>query len=629
MAPLRRAWDEAQTDAELARQTYDAASNRAEQVKAAKTLTAIRDRVLTQLREIKVLDPACGSGNFLYMSLRALLDLEKEVILYPAWNGDGFTQAAPEVHPAQMYGIEINPIAHDLATIVVWIGWIQWKINNGYPSYPEPILKDLGENIKRADAILAFDEDGNPVEPAWEPVDVIVGNPPYLGGSLIRGELSEKYQKKLWNLYENKLPGFSDLVCYWFERARAEIEQGSAKRAGLLATSSIRGGANREVLKRIKETGNIFMAWADREWVLDGAGVRVSMIGFDNAQEQELRLDGRKVQTIYSDLTGAVDITEAKELSENESLSYQGASQKGPFDISKEIAKDLLKQKNKDGSENTDVIRPVMNASDLVRNNRGIYSIYFPANFSEIDAANYEAPFKYVEKNVKPVRATNNRASYRERWWLFGEARPTLMEQISSLERYIATPAHAKHRIFSWLDRSVVPTQALILFMRPDDYFFGVLHSKLHEVWSLRMGTSLEDRPRYTPTTTFETFPFPWTPGAEDTDAPEHAAISAAAAALHDEREAWLHPEGVSEKKLRARTLTNLYNALAKWRDPEGYDGKTKPAADLFAPRLAELHDALDRAVCAAYGWESDVLEDEEEILRRLLALNLERAGDE
>jgi hypothetical protein len=170
----------------------------------------------------------------------------------------------------------------------------------------------------------------------------------------------------------------------------------------------------------------------------------------------------------------------------------------------------------------------------------------------------------------------------------------------------------------------VLANQGTLVFARDDDYFFGVLHSKLHEVWSLRMGTSLEDRPRYTPTTTFETFPFPFPPGQEDVNSPAYAAVAAAARALHVEREAWLNAPGLSEKARKEHTLTNLYNALNVWRGKESM--KTKSDAADFAPRLADLHDALDAAVCAAYGWPADVLRDEDEILRRLLALNLERS---
>ena len=170
---------------------------------------------------------------------------------------------------------------------------------------------------------------------------------------------------------------------------------------------------------------------------------------------------------------------------------------------------------------------------------------------------------------------------------------------LRDLSRYIATSAVAKHRAFVWLDKAIHPDHALIVAARDDDYFFGVLHSKLHEVWSLRMGTWLGkgNDPRYTPTTTFETFPFPWPPGHEDTAHPAHAAISAAAKRLHEERYAWQNPPGASEKALKDRTLTNLYNALQVWRGES--EMKTKAAAAEFAPRLDELHRALDVAVCA------------------------------
>ena len=183
----------------------------------------------------------------------------------------------------------------------------------------------------------------------------------------------------------------------------------------------------------------------------------------------------------------------------------------------------------------------------------------------------------------------------------------------------------SKHRFFVWLDIEINPENLVVVVTRDDDYFFGVLHSKLHEVWSLRMGTWLGkgNDPRYTPTTTFETFPFPWSPGSEPTDDPRYQAIAAAAHQLHTEREAWLNPVGASAAVLKKRTLTNLYNALNVWRGKEKIKVTTEAAN--FAPRLAELHDALDAAVCAAYGWDVAVLDDDEAILRALLALNLGR----
>jgi hypothetical protein len=229
------------------------------------------------------------------------------------------------------------------------------------------------------------------------------------------------------------------------------------------------------------------------------------------------------------------------------------------------------------------------------------------------------------------MRAATKQKSSREFWWLHWNPRTEMRQALAPLIRYIATPRVAKHRLFVWLDTRILPDCQLVVFARSDNYFFGVLHSRLHELWALRMGTSLEDRPRYTPTTTFETFPFPWPPGQEPTDHPAYLAISAAAQQLHEERDAWLNPPDVPEPALKDRTLTNLYNALLVFRGvlpPEGRSHpKIKPAAGNFAPRLDALHRTLDRAVCDAYGWEHAVIDDDEEILRRLLALNLARAG--
>ncbi|MCY4540726.1 MAG: N-6 DNA methylase [Chloroflexi bacterium] len=623
MGPLRYAWDTVQLEAATIRERYDSAKTGRARSNARNQLLDLRERILKRIRATTVLDPACGSGNFLYVSLQLLMDLEKEVIQHPLWAG--LQLPTPEVHPRQMYGIEIDPIAQALASIVVWIGYIQWRQNNGYgQSFKEPILEELEDNIVCKDAILACDEDDEPIEPEWPRVDVIVGNPPFLGGSKLRGELGGEYYERLTDYYAGRVPGFADLVCYWFEKAREQIENGKAKRAGLLATNSIRGGANREVLKRIKESGDIFMAWSNRPRVLEGAAVRVSMVGFDKAEQENKVLDGLPVQNVNPDLTASVDITQAKRLSANSSFCMWPDKKGGPFDIPGELARDMINATNRSGLSNRDVLYLSVNGIDITRRPRDVWIIDFGVNPTIEEAQRYELPFQYVEHHVKPARANNRIDRLREYWWIHREPGAEMRKAIRKNSRFIATVNTAKHRLFVWLPLSVLPSNSLYVFPRDDDYFFGVLHSKLHEVWSLRMGTSLEDRPRYTPTTTFETFPFPWPPGHEDRSHPAHAAISRAAAQLHEERDYWLNPAGMSEKQLKDRTLTNLYNALQVYR---GLDNiKTKPAAGDFAPRLDELHRALDEAVCDAYGWDYAVLDDEEEILRRLLALNLARA---
>ena len=375
----------------------------------------------------------------------------------------------------------------------------------------------------------------------WPEVDVIIGNPPFLGRHKQRAELGDRYVDSLFDCYKGIVPHDADLACYWFENAREQIESRKAKRAGLLATNSIRGGANREVLKRIKETGGIFMAWSDREWILDGAAVRVSMVGFDDGNQESRTLDGQRTQQIYADLTGKLDITAASRIFENSNLAFIGPQKDGPLDVPGEAAQIMLNDANSSGVKNAEVMKPYRNGIDLVKNLRNYWIIDFHDMEIE-EAKQYESPFHYVKENVKPIRAKNRERRRRENWWKLGRSGQDYRKASRNVTRQIFTPRVSKHRVFVWVENVVFPDSAVVAIARDDDYFFGVLHSKLHEAWSLRMGTSLEDRPRYTPTTTFETFPFPWSPGHEDTSHPAHAAISAAAAQLHAERHAWLNP---------------------------------------------------------------------------------------
>ncbi len=379
------------------------------------------------------------------------------------------------------------------------------------------------------------------------------------------------------------------------------------------------------------------MAWSDRKWVLEGAAVRISIVGFDEGVETTKTLDGSAVPNINSDLTGSTDIVQAKPLNENIGIGFRGNQKGGAFDIPEEIAKKFRGSPNPSGLSNQDVIKQWWNGLDITGRPRKMWLIDFGTNMPLEDASLYESPLAYVRENVKPERDKNPVKSERENWWLPLRGRPEMRAAIAPLRRFLVTPHVSKHRLWVWLDKEVIPDHQTIVVARDDDYFFGVLHSYLHETWALRLGTSLEDRPRYTPTTTFETFAFPWSPGKEDTVSPQYAAISAAAKQLHEERAAWLNPPdlialGADSNLLKERTLTNLYNAVVAHRagKPNG-EKLVKPARD-FAPRLAQLHDALDAAVLSAYGWDDlngklRTPEGDEELLLRLLALNLQRAG--
>jgi hypothetical protein len=554
---------------------------------------------LVRLQSVKVLDPACGSGNFLYVTLQALKDLEKEVIVFSMDNGLG--SFIPLVGPWQLYGIELNPYAHDLAQMTVWIGWLQWLKFNGFGAPQEPILRAIPGNFQCRDAIMRVLDSGEVSEPDWPVVDFIVGNPPFLGGNRIRAELGDTYVENLFRLYKDRVPAFADLCCYWFEKARAHIKAGKCKRAGLLATQGIRGGANREVLKRIKDSGDIFWAISDKDWIQDGATVHVSMAAFDNGLETKRVLDGQLVSKINPDLTSSADVTTAAILKENQGICFMGPSAKAPFDIGAEIAANLLADTgNPNGCPNSDVVRPVVSAVDIGQTPRGKWTIDF-ALMSLEDAAKYEKPFEYVKEHVYPVRSQNRRAAYAEKWWQYAEARPGMRKALTGLKRYIATPGVSKHRLFVWVSAGVLCNQGTLVFARDDDYFFGLLHSRIHEVWARAQGTQLREEEsgcRYTPTTSFETFPLP-RPGPEQAEA-----IAVAARELVEQRDRWLKPESATPVEFKKRTLTTLYNARPTWLD------------------LA--HKKLDSAVAAAFGFPSDITDDQ--ILARLLELNHEQA---
>jgi type II restriction/modification system DNA methylase subunit YeeA len=601
MSPLRRRWEEVrQHVSELAEKRKTAKGKSAERRK--RDMHRALLGFLEDLSKIRVLDPACGSGNFLYISMNLLKDLEKEVITFAG--NIGLNLPLYQVTPAQLHGIETNTYAHELAQTAIWIGYIQWHRKNGYQVQQNPILQSL-DTVQNSDAILDLTAPASPKEPEWPQADAIVGNPPFLGGKLLRTNLGDQYVDDLFGVYSGRVPAEADLVCYWYEKARAMVADGKVKRVGLLATQGIRGGANRRVLERIKESGDIFLAYSDREWVLEGAAVHVSIIGFDNGSETQKILDGKPVSKINANLTGGIDLTQARRLNENLSIAFMGDTKGGPFDISTSLASEMIGAANPHGKSNKDVVKPWVNGLDVTRRPRHMWIIDFGTKMSLEEACLYEAPFEYVKTHVMSERMRQNekgefavkRVAYRTRWWLHMEPRSKMRLALNHLKRFMITPRVSKHRLFVWVPGEVLPDSAVIAIARDDDYTFGILHSRIHELWALSMGTQLESRPRYTPTTTFETFPFP-KPTQEHKEA-----IAAIAKNLDTLRQAWLNPSELPEKYLKDRTLTNLYNNPPTW--------------------LVNVHKQLDEAVLDAYGWSHDV--SDEDLIAKLLSLNLVR----
>ena len=659
MAPLRREWTEIRRDLAPA-------------ILLGNGTPGERDRLAAfqkKLAAVTVLDPACGSGNFLYVALQLLLGLEKEVITAAAQLD---RTLAPMVTVQQLRAIEINAYAYELAQVSVQIGFLQWRRDNGFDNDRSPVLQNL-DGFENKDALLnetfrkkpktlkaaQAEEHGGQddlfkvyTERAWPTCDVIVGNPPFLGGKLLRRELGDSYVDALFENFEGRVRPEADLCCYWFEKARQQIEEELCQRAGLLATNSIRQQQNRPVLQRIKETGEIFFAESDREWVLDGANVRVSMVGFDRNEQTERVLDGMAVPIINANLTSQADITQARTLRANENIAYMGDTKGGSFDIEEALAIEFLNQPNAHGIPNSQVVIPWLNGTDITGRSRSMWIIDFGIGMDEENAALFEAPFKFVREHVKPDRDHNKREVYRRRWWQHVEARPGMRAVVSNLGRFPATVIVAKHRLFVWIDPIHLPDHRLFVFARNKDDFFGILHSRFHEVWSLRMGSSLEDRPSYSGSTCFETFPFPRAMPEQE------SAIAAAAKELNELRERWLNPPEwtqthvlefpgtiggpwdryIDKSKIPESCIPNPESCISTVRYPrlEPRDAecaaklKKRTLTNLYNERPAWLdmaHKKLDAAVSAAYGWPAGLTDDE--ILTRLLALNLERAAEE
>jgi type II restriction/modification system DNA methylase subunit YeeA len=646
MRLLRAEWTEVKADIDALLRRKKKPPMRTKPRRPMKPLEAAEERraqFLKRLKEIRILDPACGSGNFLYLALQGVKDIEHCVNLES--ESMGLKPQLPFIGPEILKGIEINPVAAELARTTIWIGDIQWRIRNGIHSDKRPVLEKL-DAIEQGDALISIGKRGIYEETKWPEAEFIVGNPPFLGAKLMKRKLGPEKTALYRSMYAGRLAGFSDLVCFWFEKSRALLESGKVARVGLVATSSIRGGTNRPVLDRIASDFVIFDAWSEQPWVIEGARVEVSIICFADRKfaAKDHHLDGRKVAQINSDLTTGLNLSLAKPQKENRSGSYLGIQKSGPHGITGKQARDFMSQPtNPNGNANSTILKPYWNGDDLTGRPRDVWLIDFPLRISQSEASLFQAPFEFLKtakydpddsedkRSLIEARATARDEHAQQRWWEPYWPRPDLRRKLATLSRYIVTPETAEYRIFVWLALPILPDKNLIVIARDDDAAFGVLHSRFHEAWSLRLGTSLEDRPRYTSTTTFSTFPFPegLTPNIPAKDyASNHRAIAIAKAAkrLDELRNAWLNPpdliaivpevvpgypdrilpkNAAAAAEIKKRTLTNLYNQRPQW--------------------LTDAHRDLDAAVAAAYGWPTDI--SEEDALAKLLELNLSRTS--
>ena len=690
--PLRDEWQEVQTAA----LTYEKQGKHTDAVAEVRAFHK-------HLCDIRVLDPACGSGNFLYVTLEHMKRLEGEVLnlLHDLGESQGLLELeGVTVDPHQFLGLEINPRAARIAEMVLWIGYLQWHYRtHGKVNPPEPVLRDF-HNIENRDALITYDQqqvitndagipqtrwDGitykpspitgepipdesaqteqyryiNPRKAGWPQADYIVGNPPFIGASTMRRALGDGYVDAVRNTWK-EVPESADFVMHWWHIAAEAVRAGEAKQFGFITTNSIKQTFNRRVVQAQLDAKNpLTLAFAipDHPWVdaADGAAVRIAMTAAsaqagkgrllqvreessaENAQDEiEVKL-AEQQGVLFADLKTGANVQGAAPLLAASNISSRGAQLIGAgFIVTPEEAHHLgLGQIS--GLEQH--IRQYRNGRDLTQAPRGVMVIDAFGLSADDLRSRYPAVYQHLLEHVKPERDQNNRATYRDNWWIFGEARKDWRQMATGLTRYIATVETMKHRIFQFLSMDILPDNKLVNIALDDASKLGIVSSRPHTLWALAAGSRLGvgNDSVYVKTTCFETFPFPnATPEQQ-----EKIRTLAERLDAHRKQQQAQFPE---------LTLTGMYNVLEKIRAGEALTDKEKVIHQQgLVSVLREIHDELDRAVFAAYGWDdladqlvglpgaTTPLPDkpeaqaaaEEELLQRLVALNAQRAAEE
>ena len=550
-------------------------------------------RAQSDLLNFVVLDPACGSGNFLYLAYRELRRIE--VALGRRAEELARAEGRPEqtgltaFFPLQnMRGIEIAQFGVDLARVTLWMGHRLAVEELGLDESTLP-LADLS-GIQRADALQVD----------WPEASAVIGNPPFLGDRFIRRHKGDDYVEWLKEAFG---VGIKDYCVYWFRKAQDHLADG--QRAGLVGTNSVTQNRARDPsLGYILESGSVITdAISTQDWPGE-ANVDVSIVNWvkrPSDPPEPVRLDGQELsEPIAASLRPfSLAVERAERLTANEGAAFYGPIPGGKgFVLEPEEAEQVL---GRHGEEWRDVVRPYLTGDDVL--NRPDHE---PSRFiidfgfrSLEEAGEYSEALEIVRDRVKPQRDKVSRRTYREHWWRFSEPIREMREALAGLGRYIAGPAQGKRIQFVWVDSWTCPSNLTTVFAFDSDYAMGILSSSAHRHWAIAQASTLEDRTRYTTTSTFDTFPWP---SANDDQA---NAVAGAAHSLIQRRD---------EICLEAEIgLTDLYNLVDEgaYRD------------------LSDLQVALDNAVADAYGWDKTAAIEPDESNRRLLALNLEIAMGE
>ena len=663
--PLRADWDVVQAEVR--------------QLVAAGKEDAARKAVRTfqqKLCSLRVLDPACGSGNFLYVSLDLFKRLEGEVLGMLA--GLGETQKllhmeTVRVTPAQFLGIEIKPWAKEIAELVLWIGYLQWHFKTYGKSLPvpEPVLQDY-KNIECRDAVLAYDrvemvldDKGNPVmqwdgatyktnpitgedipdekaqvpiyrytnarKAEWPRTDFVIGNPPFVGNKRMRNALGDGYALTLREVWTD-VPSSADLVMYWWAHAASLVRAGEIERFGFITTNSITQSFNRRVVQSllVDDKGSLAYAIPDHPWVdlETGAAVRIAMtVGRARSMDGRLHTvvaeipgnDGdidvvldAALGTIHADLTVGAKAIAATPLSANRGIAFTGMYPLGQGFI---LDPEQVGPAAGFDEREMQVLRPFFTARDLTQRNRRTLAIDFYPRREHECSAQFPHLYQWVLERVKPQRDQDKIEERRRNWWLFTRPIPALRQAGIQLERMIFVPRTAKFFTFQFIEAAAIPDTSVVAIASNDSWVLGVLSSRIHIVWALNRGGTLEDRPRYQHQSTFNPFPFP---AATDI---RKSRIRQLGESLdsHRKRQQAAHPD---------LTITSMYNVLEKLRRGEALNTAERVIHEHgLVSVLKKIHDDLDAAVFDAYGWPHDLTD--EQILEKLVKLNAERSEEE
>ncbi|MDY7048761.1 MAG: DNA methyltransferase [Microcystis panniformis WG22] len=534
-----------------------------------------------ELQQYKVLDPACGSGNFLYVAYQELKRIEQlliEKIAERRRSANDQLQIS-FVTPKQFYGMDINPFAVELARVTLMIARKVAidKFNLTEASLP---LDTLDGNIICADALFTD----------WQKADAIIGNPPFLGGKKLRTELGDEYAERIYQKFPD-VQGQPDFCVFWFRKAAENL--GELGRAGLVGTNSISqvSGRKASLDYLVKQGGFIHEAISTQPWSGE-ANVHVSIVNWSKERPKELFLDNLSVNLLSTALKSEISVDTAEKIKVNNSFSFESCGLRGKGFI---VTKKQVDQWILEDPRNQEVLKPMIDGKNLIYPWEELDWVIDFQGMNIEEATTYRSPFERVRIAVKPERDQNRRESRKKYWWRFGEYAPKMRQAISKLSCYFAIPKIAKYVVFSPVDVSILPCEANMVIASDDFYILGILNSKIHRLWVKAQSSTLEDRTRYTNTTCFETFPFPQKPSQELVKK-----IRQTAGELHEYRSQQM------EKKQWG--ITKLYNQFFN-----------EPSSQLY-----QLHQKLDKLVMEAYHFQAD-----EDILEKLLTLNLELAEKE